>query len=95
MWGTQEPASWKFLLAYRNLQIKLFKIIIYHRKLNQKVSYFPSLSYNVYHPLYTVFVLGRDKGYTAKYNPLPEGTPEGKGLYLTVYPKSSPNKDIV
>ena len=33
-------------------------------------------------------VLGRDKGYTVKYNPLPEGTPEGKGLYLTVYPES-------
>ena len=25
----------------------------------------------------------------------PEGTPEGKGLYLTVYPKSSPNTDII
>ena len=27
---------------------------------------------------YTVSVLGRDKGYTVKYNPLPEGVPEGK-----------------
>ena len=31
-----------------------------------------------------VSVLGRDEGYTVKYNPLPEGvpeeTPEGKGL---------------
>ena len=25
-----------------------------------------------------VSVLGRDKGYTVKYNPLPEGVPEGK-----------------
>ena len=25
----------------------------------------------------------------------PEGTPEGKGLYLTMYPKSSPNTDII
>ena len=25
----------------------------------------------------------------------PEGTPEGKGLYLTVYPKSSHNTDII
>ena len=27
---------------------------------------------------YTVSVLGRDKGYTVKYNPLPEGVPEGE-----------------
>ena len=39
---------------------------------------------------------GRDKGYTVKYSPPPEGvleperTPEGGGLYLTVYPKLSP-----
>ena len=30
---------------------------------------------------------------------MPEGAPEGKGLYLTVYPESSPklgpNKDII
>ena len=25
----------------------------------------------------------------------PEGTPEGKGLYLTVYSKWSPNTDII
>ena len=25
----------------------------------------------------------------------PEGTPEGGGLYLTVYPESSPNTDII
>ena len=28
---------------------------------------------------YTVSVLGRDEGYTVKYNPLPEGVPEGEG----------------
>ena len=52
---------------------------------------------------YTVSVLGQDEGYTVKYNPLPEGvpegegqgSPEGKGLYLTVYPESSPNTDII
>ena len=42
-----------------------------------------------------VSVLGRDKGHTIKCNPLPygvpEGTPEGKGLYLTVYPELTPN----
>ena len=27
---------------------------------------------------YFVSVLGRDEGYTVKYNPLPEGVPEGK-----------------
>ena len=72
MWGTQEPASWKFLLVYQSV-----------------------LQYNVYLPLYTVFVLGWDEGYMVKYNPLPQGTPEGKGLYLPVYPESSPNTDIV
>ena len=32
---------------------------------------------------YIVSALGRDNGYTVKYSPLPEGTPIGKGLYLT------------
>ena len=27
---------------------------------------------------YYVSVLGRDEGYTVKYNPLPEGVPEGE-----------------
>ena len=27
---------------------------------------------------YSVSVLGRDEGYTVKYNPLPEGVPEGE-----------------
>ena len=40
-------------------------------------------------------VLGIDSGYTVKYNPLPSGTPSGKGLYLTVYPSSRPNMDTV
>ena len=51
----------------------------------------------------TVSVSGQDEGYTVKYNPLlkefprakPEGTPERKGVYLTVYPKLSPNTDII
>ena len=38
-----------------------------------------------------------------KYTPLPEGVPkakpkgtlEGGGVYLTVYPESSPNTDII
>ena len=25
----------------------------------------------------------------------PKGTPEGEGVYLTVYPESSPNKDSI
>ena len=49
--------------------------------------------------VFTVSVLGREGGYTVKYNPLPEGvpegTPKGKGLYLIVYPKFSPNTDII
>ena len=52
---------------------------------------------------YTVSVLGREEGHTVKYNPLsegvprakPKGTSEGKGLYLTIYPKASPNKDSI
>ena len=39
----------------------------------------------------TVSVLGQDEGYTVKYSPPPEGFFEGGGLYLTVYPQSSPN----
>ena len=46
--------------------------------------------------LVTVSVLGRDKGYLV---PLPEGvpeeTPEGKGLYLTIYHESSNNTDSI
>ena len=53
---------------------------------------------------HTVSVLGRDKVYKRSNITLcpkefprakPKGTPEGKGLYLTVYPESSPNKDII
>ena len=32
--------------------------------------------------IHTVFVLGRDKGYTVKYNPSPEGSPKSEGLAL-------------
>ena len=43
------------------------------------------------------------EGYMVKFNPLAEevpkgkarGTPEGKGLYLSVYPESSPNTDNI
>ena len=46
-----------------------------------------------------VSTLGQDNGYMVKYNPLPEGVPEGKawgkGLYLTVNSESSTNKDII
>ena len=30
---------------------------------------------------YIVSVLGRDEGYTVKYNPLPEGVPEDKARW--------------
>ena len=58
------------------------------------------LKYNALYLVHsTVSVLRREKGYTVKYNLLPEGvpdaTPEGKGIYLTVYPESSPNADII
>ena len=51
----------------------------------------------------TVSVLGRDEGYMVKYNPWlkeflrakPEGIPEGKRLYLAVYPELSPITDII
>ena len=49
--------------------------------------------------MFTVSVLGREEGYTVKYTPLPEGvpegTPEGEGVYLTVYPESSPNTENI
>ena len=38
----------------------------------------PGLLLRVYQLCSTVSVLGRDKGYTIKYTPLPEGVPEGK-----------------
>ena len=60
---------------------------------------------------YMLYALGLDsgytvaKGYTARSSialclmefprAQPEGTPEDKGLYLTVYPESSPNTDII
>ena len=55
----------------------------------------PLRFYNLKIIIFPVFILGQDQGYTVKYKPLPSGTPEGKQLYLTVYSKSSPNKDII
>ena len=43
----------------------------------------------------SVSVLGQDEGYTVKYSPPPEGTPEGGQLYLTVNPELSPNTDSI
>ena len=62
-----------------------------------------TIRYKPYTTHYTVSVLGREEGYTVKYTPClkefprakPEGTPEGKGIYLTVYPELSPNSDGV
>ena len=50
-----------------------------------------------------ISVLGREEGYAIKYTLPPEGvsegealgTPEGGGVYLTVYLESSPNTDII
>ena len=52
---------------------------------------------------FTVSILGRDEGYTVKYTlclkeflrDQPEESPECKGLYLTIYLKSSPNMDSI
>ena len=53
----------------------------------------------VYTVLNTVSVLGREEAYKVKYTPLSEGvpevTPEVEGVYLTVYPQSSPNMDNI
>ena len=51
----------------------------------------------------TVSVLGQDEGYMVKYTlclkgfpgAKPEGSPEGEGVYLTVYSESSPNPDSI
>ena len=50
-------------------------------------------------------IIPRSEGYITQYTPYGvyglivdennEGTPSGKGLYLTVYPESSPNTDII
>ena len=44
-------------------------------------------------------VLGRDSGFTVKYDPSPSGvplgTPSGKGLYLIIYPELRPYTDTV
>ena len=40
-----------------------------------------------------VSVLGREEGYTVKYAPSPEGTWEGEGVYLTVYPHTLTFRD--
>ena len=39
----------------------------------------------------TVSVLGREEGYKVKYTP----SPEGEGVYLTVYSELSPNTDSI
>ena len=39
----------------------------------------------------TVSVLGWEERWTVKYTPLPEG----KWVYLTLYPELSPNTDII
>ena len=52
---------------------------------------------------FNVSVIGRDKGCTINYTPslegVPkgkdEGTPEGKGLYLTIYTESSSHMDSI
>ena len=49
----------------------------------------------ILHMYFTVSVLGREEGYTVKYAPSPSGTPEGEGVYLTVYTESSPNTDSI
>ena len=40
---------------------------------------------------YNVSALGQEERYTVKYTPMSEGvsegTPEGRGVYLTVYPE--------
>ena len=42
-----------------------------------------------------VSALRQDTGYTVKYSPSTEGNPKGKVLYLTIYPKLSPNMSII
>ena len=57
--------------------------------------------YYQYHIIFTLYVLGREEGYTVKYTPSPSGVPSGFALgnsfrvYLTIYPSSRPNTDTV
>ena len=51
----------------------------------------------------TISVLGQEEGYTVKNTPSPEGvpeakpkgTPEGEGVYFTVYTEMSPNTESI
>ena len=57
-----------------------------------------SLRFQQYTAHFTVYIISelkQGKGYKVKYNPPPEGTPKGGGLYLTVYPESSPYISII
>ena len=49
-------------------------------QLSSDLRYVLCMDWNLPMVLNTVSVLGRDKGLTVKYNPLPEGVPEGKAL---------------
>ena len=41
--------------------------------------------------MYSLSLLGRDKGYTVKYT----ASPKGKEVYLTVFPELSSNMDSI
>ena len=86
----------------------LFSLVLGHtgRKRYKYFSYrnnFGTVSIVPYFSRDIVSVLGPEEGYTVKYTPPPEGVPEGEargtpevgGVYLTVYPASSPNMDII
>ena len=60
------------------------------------------LSSSIMTKVYIAYVFGQDQGYMVKKNlclkefprAKPNGTSEGKGLYLTVHPESSPNTTL-
>ena len=78
-WGNHSK-NWKYSLAFKQrfpyLGLLKFIVRVYLQNKLKSLEYFEGSCFH--DKLCTVSVLGRDKGYTVKYNPLPEGVPEGE-----------------
>ena len=84
------------IVQYISFKVQYLKLTL--SKLPSAPSVFPrKKTSSIHHCQYTASVFGLEEGYIVKYTPegVPKGTPEGKGVYLTLYPKSSPNTDSI
>ena len=59
---------------YKNMRLSVYKL----RSNARSGIFFIAFLVFISPTLYLVSVLGQDEGYTVKYNPLPEGVPEGE-----------------